>query len=132
MDVPRYQLAHKDDFDKAWHLAAWSPHDPEGPTVFINVDSPILEDIVKYHQNQYADIHAQEVAKVVHGVFGEVAACKIAHSQKLAKNELTEEELNEEYRSEEALTMSLMGLIAEETLIAQRCGKFGPKKSAAA
>jgi Histidine kinase-, DNA gyrase B-, and HSP90-like ATPase len=132
VDVPRYQLAHKDDFDKPWHLAAWNPHDPDGPTVFINVDSPILEDIVKYHQNQYADIHAQEVAKVVHGVFGEVAACKIAHSQKLAKTELTEEELNDEYRSEEALTMSLMGLIAEETLIAQRCGKFGPKKSVAA
>jgi Histidine kinase-, DNA gyrase B-, and HSP90-like ATPase len=130
VDVPHFRLAHKDDFEQPWHLAAWNPHDPEGPTVYINVDSPILEEVVQYHQHQYPDVHAEEVAKVVWNVFGEVAACKIAHSQKLTK-EVTEEELDRSYRSEEALTTALMGLLAEESLIAQRCGKFGPKKAVA-
>jgi hypothetical protein len=42
-----------------------------------------------------------------------------------------EEDLDAHYRSEEALTVALMGLLAEESLIAQRLGKLGRKKSAA-
>ena len=35
--------------------------------------------------------------------------------------------LDLEYRSEQALTIALMGLMAEESLIAQRLGKLGRK-----
>jgi hypothetical protein len=62
--------------------------------------------------------------------YGEVAVCKIAHSQKLART-VPEEELDETYRSEAALTLALMGLLAEESLIAQRLGRLGRKKNAA-
>lgn len=129
VDVPRYRFARKDDFEKPWHLASWVPNDPDGPAVFINVDSPILQEVVRYHQEQYAEIYAEDVAKTVHQVFGEVAACKIAHSQKLVK-ELAEETLDKEYRNEPALTVALMGLLAEESLISQRLGKFGRKRAA--
>jgi hypothetical protein len=130
VDVPKYRYAHKDEFDKSWHLALWSPHSPDGPEVVINSDSPILEEAIKYHQDQYPDVYAEEVAKTVRAVFGEVAACKIAHSQKL-KRELPEEELDQNYRSEAALTIALMGLMAEESLIAQRLGRLGRKKAIA-
>lgn len=36
--------------------------------------------------------------------------------------------LDKLYRSEEALTLALMGLLAEEAVIAQRLGKLGRKK----
>ena len=36
------------------------------------------------------------------------------------------------YRSEQALTIGLMGLLAEESLIAQRLGRLGRKKPLAA
>jgi hypothetical protein len=62
-------------------------------------------------------VFAEEVEKIVKETYGEVAVCKIAHSQKLVAHV--------------ALTVSLMGLLAEETLIAQRLGKLGRKKSAA-
>lgn len=55
-----------------------------------------------------------------------VAACKVAHSQKLASE--VPEELNATYRSEAALTVGLMGLIAEESLIGPRLGRLGRKK----
>jgi hypothetical protein len=129
VDVPQYRLATADEFDKPWHIALWAPHDPDGPTVLINVDSPVLQEIVDYHQMQYPDIYAEEVAKTVRQVFGEVAACKIAHSQKLAKK-VSEEELDRDYRSEPALTVGLMGLMAEETVISQRLGRLGKKKQA--
>jgi hypothetical protein len=130
VDVPRFRFAIADEFEKPWHLALWAPHDPDGPTVVLNVDSPVLQEIVEYHQAQYPDVYAEEVAKTVRNVFGEVAACKIAHSQKLAK-QLTEEELDRDYRSEAALTVGLMGLLAEETVISQRLGRLGKKKEVA-
>jgi len=127
--IPRFRAAKSDAFTQPWHLALWAPNDPEGPTVLINIDSPILQEIVDYHQAQYPDVYADEVAKTVRQVFGEVAACKVAHSQKLAKN-ISEEELDRSYRSEQALTVALMGLMAEESVIAQRLGKLGRKKTA--
>lgn len=130
VDVPRFRLAHANSFEQPWHLALWAPNDTEGPTVLLNVDSPILQEVVEYHLEQYPEVYAEEVATVVRQVFGEVAACKIAHSQKLA-NKISAEELDRDYRSEQALTLALMGLMAEESLIAQRLVKFGRKKSAA-
>jgi hypothetical protein len=130
VDVPKYRYASGSSFDQPWHLATWAPQDPDGPTVVLNLESPILEEVIAYHQAQYADIYAEEVSVVVRQVFGEVAACKIAHSQKLAKHVPTEE-LDRDYRSEKALTVALMGLMAEESLIAQRVGRFGRKKAPA-
>jgi len=50
-------------------------------------------------------------------------------SQKLLRNNISKEELDKDYRSEQALTIGLMGLLAEESLIGQRLGKFGRKKA---
>lgn len=130
VDVPKYRFVGKDEFDHPWHLALWDPNDPDGPTVLINDDSPLLIEAIRYHQEQYPEIYASEVAKIVRTAYGEVAVCKVAHSQKLIA-QIPEEELDQTYRSEAALTVSLMGLLAEESLIAQRLGKLGRKKSAA-
>lgn len=130
VDVPRFRFANSDEFEKPFHLAMWAPNDPDGPTVVINVDSPVLREIVEYHQAQYPDVYAEEVEETVRQVFGEVGACKIAHSQKLAK-QVTEEELDRDYRSEAALTVGLMGLLAEESVISQRLGRLGKKKGSA-
>jgi hypothetical protein len=130
VDVPRFTYISKDDFENPWHLASWDPLDPQGPTVLMNRDCPILLEAIKYHQEQYPDVYAQEVEDIVRNTYGEVAVCKVAHSQKLAKHVL-EEDLDEVYRSEAALTIGLMGLLAEESLIAQRLGKLGRKKTAA-
>ena len=130
VDVPKFRFATKEEFDHPWHLALWAPNDPEGPTVLINDNSPLLLEAIRHHQEQYPEIYASEVAKIVRTTYGEVAVCKVAHSQKLVA-QIPEEELDLTYRSEAALTVSLMGLLAEESLIAQRLGKLGRKKSAA-
>jgi hypothetical protein len=130
VDVPRYRYTNKDEFDQPWHLASWLPIDPQGPTVLLNQDSPILHEAIKYHQDQYPDVFAQEVEDIVRQTYGEIAICKIAHSQKLGK-QVNEQDLDAIYRSEAALTIALMGLLAEESLIAQRLGKLGRKKTAA-
>jgi hypothetical protein len=63
VDVPRWRPGRKDEFEKPWHLALWAPHDPDGPAVVINTESPILEEIVRYHQEHYPDVYGEEVTK---------------------------------------------------------------------
>jgi hypothetical protein len=130
VDVPRFRYVGKDDFEKPWHLASWVPADPQGPTVIMNRDCPILLEAIKYHQEQYPDVYVEEVAKIVRDTYGEVAVCKVAHSQKLGKH-VNEQELDETYRSDAALTIALMGLLAEESLIAQRLSRLGRRRAAA-
>jgi hypothetical protein len=130
VDVPRYRFAGKDEFDQPMHLATWLPHDPDGPTVLINEESSIILEMIKHHQEQYPDIYNHEVRSIVLNTYGEVAVCKVAHSQKLAPL-IAEQDLDQIYRSEPALTVALMGLLAEESLIAQRLGRLGRKKTAA-
>jgi hypothetical protein len=98
--------------------------------VLMNKEAPILLEAIKHHQQQYPEIFAEDVEKIVKETYGEVAVCKIAHSQKLIAH-VAEEVLDSTYRNEAALTVSLLGLLAEESLIAQRLGKLGRKKNAA-
>ena len=130
VDVPRYRYAEADDFEQPWHLASWVPNDQGGPTVFINQESPMLLEAIKYHQDHYPDVYADDVRKTVMEVYGEVAVAKIAHSQKLVMR-VSEQELDQTYRNEPALTVALMGLLAEDMLIGVRLGKLGKKKSVA-
>ena len=130
VDVPKFKYVAKEEFDVEWHLASWVPVDPEGPTVLMNRESPILLEAIKHHQEQYPDVYSQEVEDIVKTTYGEVAVCKIAHSQKLVAH-VAEEDLDATYRNDAALTIALMGLLAEESLIGQRLGKLGRKKTAA-
>lgn len=133
LDVPLWRAGKKEDFEKPWHIAMWAPFDLGGPKVVINTGSPFLEEMVAYHQRYYADHLADEVREIVVGVLGEIACAKVAHAQTLSRQaHLSEEAINEKYRSEEALTFALMGLVAEEAVISQRLGKLGRKKDEAA
>jgi hypothetical protein len=131
VSIPKYRYANKEEFGKEWFMAQWSPRDPDGPCVILNADAPTLLEAIEFHQQQYPPVHAEEIADIVKAVYGEVAVAKIAHSQKLAALGVSEQELETEYRTEKALTLALMGLMAEESLIAQRLGRLGRKRSAA-
>jgi hypothetical protein len=45
VDVPRFVYVGKDEFENPWHLASWVPADPQGPTVLMNRDCPILLEV---------------------------------------------------------------------------------------
>lgn len=130
VDVPRFRYRPGENFNKSWHLAMWAPNEPSGPEVHINLDSPILREMILYHQERFPPVHAGAVEETVKHVIGEIAACKIAHSAKLV-SEVSEQDLDDEYRSEQALTIALMGLLAEETLIAQRLRGLGKARDIA-
>ena len=129
VNIPTYRAATADELEPGM-LAAWVGHDPEHPegVVLLNVEHPVIDQQIKYWQEQYADHLVDEVQKEVIDVYGQVAVAKIAHSEKL-KGTLPAEVVEKDLRSDHALTMGLLGLMAEESLIAGRLkGKFGKRR----
>lgn len=130
--IPEYRFVHDGEIE-AGMLAAYVRTDPisQGPMVLINIDHPVLRAEVEHWQAQYADHHAEDVVNEVLAVYGQIAVAKVAHSEFL-KSVIPSKIVEDSLRSEAALTMSLLGLMAEEAVIAPRLGgKFAKRHSAA-
>ncbi len=127
--LPRYRPVLADNVGPGM-LAAWQPNDPEFPegVVLINIEHPVLQSVIEHWQSQYADHHAEDIAKDVIDVYGQVAVSKVAHSEHL-KGIVPSQIVEKQMRSEEALTMAILGLMAEDHLIATKVGgKYSKKR----
>jgi hypothetical protein len=120
--LPRYRTVGSEDIE-AGMMAAWQPNDPEFPegVVLLNIEHPVLRHVIEYWQLQYADHHSESIEKDVIDVYGQVAVSKVAHSEHLM-GVLASRVVEESLRSDGALTMALLGLLAEDHLIATRIG----------
>ncbi len=129
--LPAYRSVPQEDMGPGI-LAAWQPIAPDFPAgvVQINRDHPVLRSVIEYWQSQYADHHSGEIEKDVIAVYGQVAVSKVAHSAHL-KGILPSHVIETEMRSDHALTMALLGLMAEDHLISTRIGgKYSKKRRA--
>ncbi|MEK6328318.1 MAG: hypothetical protein AABM66_12470 [Actinomycetota bacterium] len=129
--LPNYHLVGADEVGPGM-LASWVPNDPTEPNgvVKINVEHPVLMEEVEHWQAQYPDNLADEVRIEVLNTYGEIAVAKVAHSEHL-KGSIPSKQIEDELRSEAALSMSLLGLMAEEAVIAPRIGGKFRKRAAA-
>jgi hypothetical protein len=130
--IPDFELVSSSAIEPGM-LAAWQPNHPDHPSgvVLINADHPVLRQQVEFWQGQYADHLADKIKEDIHQVYGEVAVAKVAHSEHL-KGIVPSQVIEEELRSPGALTIALLGLIAEEALIAPRLGgKYAKRRTSA-
>jgi len=128
--IPTYRVVRQDDIEEGM-LAAWSPNEAEHPegVVLINGDHPVLEEEVRYWQEQFATHQAEEVREEVQRVYGEIAVAKVAHSEHM-KTLLPATTVQNDLRSEAAMTMALLGLIGEEAVLAPRlAAKLGRRRN---
>jgi hypothetical protein len=131
--LPKYRPVGAGDVSPGM-LAAWQPNDVECPegVVLLNVEHPVLCQVIEHWQAQYADHHAESIRLDVIDVYGQVAVSKVAHSEHL-KSILASHIVEKNLRSEEALTMALLGLMSEDQMIATRIGgKYSKKRYATA
>jgi hypothetical protein len=131
--VPSYRVVPATDVPDGI-LAVWQSHDPEYPegVVLINADHPVLQQVIEHWRRQYVSHHGDEIARDVIDVYGQSAVAKVAHSEHL-KSILPVDTVEKDLRSDAALTMSLLGLIAEDHVIATRIGgKYTKRRSAVA
>jgi len=126
--IPHYRRVTAAEVDPGM-IAAWQPNDPEYPegVVLLNVEHPVIVEQIEHFQAQYPDHYSDEVADNVIAGYGEIAVAKIAHSEHLKGMHLTST-IETEFRMGVALTMSLLGLLSEEAVIAPRLGRFGVKR----
>jgi hypothetical protein len=130
--IPAYIAVTGDEIDEDGILASWMPNHPDHPegAVLIKIDHPVLKDKIEYWQAQYPDHLADQIADEVIAVYGEIAVAKVAHSEYM-KSVMPSSKVEQELRSDAALTMALLGLIGEEAVIAPRVGgKVGRSKAA--
>ena len=118
--IPSYRTVPANELTNGM-LAAWHPNDPEFPegVVLINREHPVLLAEIERWQGQFADVHAEAIRQDVIDAYGQIAVAKVAHSEQL-KGLLASRTVNDDLRSEAALTMALLGLVAEEAVIAPR------------
>lgn len=129
--IPYYRAVTATDIGEAGMLAAWAPNDPQHPegVVLLNVEHPVLARQIDRWQSMYADHHSEAIRDVVIQTYGEIAVAKVAHSEQLRKI-LPTATVEKDLRSNAALTMALLGLVAEESVISTRIGgRFGRKRS---
>jgi len=119
-DIPDYRWESAEEFEEGI-MATWSPLDPQCPAgvVLLNQDHPVVIAELDAFKDDYGPVHAEDVERIVKAVYGEVAVSKVAHSEHL-KALIPSDVVEERLRSDYALTMSLLGLVAEENLVADR------------
>ena len=113
-------------------LAAWSPNPPEHPegVILLNIEHPVLRAQIEHFQGQFAEQYAEDVENDVVSAYGEIAVSKVAHSAHLT-GLIPARVVEEDLRSTHALTTALLGLIAEDAVIAPRLGrKYGRRRAA--
>lgn len=124
--IPSYYPVGPDDVKKNM-VAAWNPKHPQGPGVMLNVEHRLISGQIIYWQDQYP-MFPEQVREAVIACYGESLVARICHSQKLSKDlGLLIEDVDEQFRSDEALTMSALGLILEDRMIQDRLSYLGKK-----
>ncbi len=125
--LPHCRTVKAEDMEHEGLFAAWQPHDPEFPNgvVLLNVEHPVLLQQIAHYVSHYPDHLGEQVEQEVITVYQEMAVAKVAHSEYL-RNVLPSHVVDEQLRSPHALTMGLIGLVGEDSIIAARLGgKFG-------
>ncbi len=108
-----------------WSMATWQPGSAHEPgVVYINRDHPVLCKHVEEFQEQYPQHYEETIAAEVLQTYGRLAVAHVAHSEQMLR--LTPRQNVERLRTDEALTMALLGMWQVEAIIApQLGGKFG-------
>ena len=131
-DLPHWHAGTAADVGEEWVLATFAEQGgPAGePLVIVNAEHPVMRGQIEYYQGQYAPQFAQQVAEEVVSTYGLVAATKVAHAESL-RAVASPQQVNE-MRSDAALTTALLGLYAEDKVLAQRLsGQFGRARKTA-
>jgi len=126
--IPEYRWASEDDFEKGI-LATWCPNDPDcdSGVVVLNRDHSLIQAEIERFIDDYGSLHSEFVEKTIKNIYGSVAVSQVAHSEHF-KAILPEDVIENEFRSDKALTMGLLGLWAIETLIINDLEKTVPKR----
>lgn len=131
--LPAYEWATMQDTDEdGVYPVAWYRETKDHPNGVVQIarDWKMFVELRRYWRSQYPDHLGEEVDRVVEETYGEAMVARIAHSESLVNDPRWGKPRVEELRGQTALTASLLGLLSEDTAIAQRLGRLGVRRRA--
>lgn len=127
--IPDWEPATSPEDVGGGMIAAFMPR-PRPGVVILNVFHSVIAGQVEHWTASYPH-DPDKVREVVHDVYGECAVAAIAHSEQLTRD-MPRRDIDKDVRSPASLTLALMGLWAQDTLIRERlAGSLGRQARAA-
>ena len=117
--IPDFDPVREGDIEEGL-LAAWSPNEGECGKVKLNIDHEVIKSQIEYWQEKYPPHQAEAITECVIQVYGQLACARVAHTEGLKAIYPTH--VIDAFRTPHALTMSLLGLVGEDAIIATRLG----------
>jgi hypothetical protein len=121
VDIPDYEWVESlnvEDGLIATYVAARN-------TVLLKLDHPVIQNVIAYWQGRYHEQYAASIRQDVLDVYGTHVAARVAHSESL-RGLVPEKRILEDMRTDAALTVSMLGLVAEDHVLLTRLGgKYG-------
>lgn len=132
--VPEYEWTTADQISESGEFAAaWCgpTKDRQHGLIQLARDFSAFLEVKKYWRDQYPDHLGAEVEATIEAVYGETMVARIAHSEALLSNpKWGRSRVDTELRTPAALTMSVLGLLCEDGLIASRLAGLGVRRKA--
>lgn len=127
--LPTYSYVSEDDLADRGMIAAWQGPSKEFPNgrVLIDKTHPVIRGQVEYWQSQYPRAVAEQVEQIILDVYGDVSVAKVSHVLALTGSVIPEDSA-EKMLENPALTVSLLGLVSEDSVISPRLGGLGAKR----
>lgn len=120
--LPTAQWSSETDYEPGT-AAVWMKKAPGFPNgvVFINPEFPAFLEIRQHWKAQYPAHHEQQIDQIINETYASGLVARIAHSEHFVRDPAWgASRVEEELRSPAALTMAVLGLVSEDTIIGQR------------
>lgn len=132
--LPEYQWTTADAISEKSDVAAvWCPPSATHPQGLVQLarDFSAIREVKTYWRDKYPDHFSDRIDEVVEEVYGEAMVARLAHSEGLACDpRWGRTRVDNELRTGAALTMAVLGLLSEDTVISNRLRGLGVRRKA--
>jgi hypothetical protein len=133
--LPDYDWVTAADIDESEaYAAAWCPPSKDRTNGLVQLarDFPMFREVKEYWRSLYPPHYGDKIDKEIESVYGEAMVARLAHSEAfLANPNWGRSKVERELRTPAALTMSVLGLLTEDTVINNRLRGLGVRRKTA-
>jgi len=132
--LPEFEWTTLESISENGDVAAvWCPPSASSPHGLVQLarDFSAIQEVKKYWRDQYPDHFGERIDQVIEDVYGEAMVARLAHSEGLASDpKWGRTRVDAELRTGAALTMAVLGLLSEDTVISNRLRGLGVRRKA--
>jgi hypothetical protein len=132
--LPEFVWRPSTEFDEPWVLARFDHNDGPNGTIRANQTHPTVLEAISYHQDRMSRQDQgtlKDVERIVRDQFETLALATVVNAEQF-RGQVADVEINERFRSQEALTTALIGIMSIDAMAGPMLGTIGKTIKAAA